>query len=329
MEVFERASEASGLDLRGSASTAPLEELVADRGAAAGARGDEPRDPRGAARARHRARLSSSATRSASSPRSPRREALSLEDAIALVRERGLAMAEAARERPGSMAAILGLDDGSSRRSASRSRTSGRRTTTARARSSSPARTPPSTSAAARPSVEGARRTVKLRVSGAFHSPLVAAPPSAFARRSSASRFTDPRAPFMSTVTAKIEPAQRFGALLVEQLTAPVRFTQAARELIAPGRDGLRRGRARQRAQRFTEEDRPQRQGRSPVDDLACSRSCGETLALKTARLELAVRSRARPLSSPAARAGSAARSRVEFARGRRRGRRRLPLGRR
>ena len=32
-------------------------------------------------------------------------------EAIALVRERGLAMAEAARERPGSMAAILGLED--------------------------------------------------------------------------------------------------------------------------------------------------------------------------------------------------------------------------
>ena len=32
----------------------------------------------------------------------------------------------------------------------------------------------------------------------------------------------------MSTVTAKIEPAQRLGSLLVDQLTAPVRFTQAA-----------------------------------------------------------------------------------------------------
>jgi [acyl-carrier-protein] S-malonyltransferase len=37
--------------------------------------------------------------------------ALDTSEAIALVRERGLAMAEAARERPGSMAAILGLED--------------------------------------------------------------------------------------------------------------------------------------------------------------------------------------------------------------------------
>jgi [acyl-carrier-protein] S-malonyltransferase len=39
----------------------------------------------------------------------------------------------------------------------------------------------------------------------------------------------------MSTVTAKIEPAQRFASLLVEQLTAPVRFTQAARGLVGEG----------------------------------------------------------------------------------------------
>ena len=37
--------------------------------------------------------------------------ALGTDEAIALVRERGLAMAEAARKRPGTMAAILGLED--------------------------------------------------------------------------------------------------------------------------------------------------------------------------------------------------------------------------
>ena len=73
----------------------------------------------------------------------------------------------------------------------------------------------------------GARRAVKLKVSGAFHS-----------RSSKAAemlkpavervRFADPMAPFMSTVTAKIEPAQRVAGLLVSQVTAPVKFTQAA-----------------------------------------------------------------------------------------------------
>ena len=39
----------------------------------------------------------------------------------------------------------------------------------------------------------------------------------------------------MSTVTAKLEEVGRYRTLLVEQLTAPVRFTQAARELIRGG----------------------------------------------------------------------------------------------
>jgi [acyl-carrier-protein] S-malonyltransferase len=48
-------------------------------------------------------------------------------------------------------------------------------------------------------------------------------------------RFAEPLAPFMSTVTAKIEPAQKLAALLLDQLTAPVRFTQAATELVRSG----------------------------------------------------------------------------------------------
>jgi [acyl-carrier-protein] S-malonyltransferase len=39
----------------------------------------------------------------------------------------------------------------------------------------------------------------------------------------------------MSTATARIENAKRMGPLLVEQLTAPVRFTQAAQELLREG----------------------------------------------------------------------------------------------
>ena len=39
----------------------------------------------------------------------------------------------------------------------------------------------------------------------------------------------------MSTVTARLESAHRMGPLLVEQLTAPVRFTQAAKELLGQG----------------------------------------------------------------------------------------------
>jgi [acyl-carrier-protein] S-malonyltransferase len=84
---------------------------------------------------------------------------------------------------------------------------------------------------------EGARRTVKLKVSGAFHSPLVARAAEGLRPAIERVRFGEPEAAFMSTVTARFEDAQRMGALLVDQLTAPVRFTQAASELV---KDGVR-----------------------------------------------------------------------------------------
>ena len=83
----------------------------------------------------------------------------------------------------------------------------------------------------------GARRTVKLRVSGAFHSPLVARAAERLRPAVDKVRFGEPVAPFMSTVTARVESAPRIAPLLVDQLTAPVRFTQAATELV---RDGAR-----------------------------------------------------------------------------------------
>jgi [acyl-carrier-protein] S-malonyltransferase len=48
-------------------------------------------------------------------------------------------------------------------------------------------------------------------------------------------QFSEPAAAFMSTVTAKLEDAQRLRTLLIDQLTAPVKFTQAARELVRGG----------------------------------------------------------------------------------------------
>jgi [acyl-carrier-protein] S-malonyltransferase len=81
----------------------------------------------------------------------------------------------------------------------------------------------------------GARKTVKLRVSGAFHSPLVEGAAESLRPALESVRFDSPETPFMSTVTARIEEAQRFGGLLVEQVTGPVKWTQAVRELVSQG----------------------------------------------------------------------------------------------
>ena len=82
---------------------------------------------------------------------------------------------------------------------------------------------------------EGARRAVKLKVSGAFHSPLVARAADRLRPAIEKVKFQEPTSPFMSTVTARVESAQRIGPLLVDQLTAPVRFTQSATELMREG----------------------------------------------------------------------------------------------
>ena len=162
-------------------------------------------------------------------------EALGTADAIGLVRERGLAMAEAARERPGAMAAILGLEDEEVEKLCRRI------VGVWPANYNCPGQIVVSgeheavEECCAEAESLGARRAVRLKVSGAFHSPLVARAADRLRPALERARFTEPLAPFMSTVSAKIEPAQRIASLLVDQLTGPVRFTQAATELIRSG----------------------------------------------------------------------------------------------
>jgi [acyl-carrier-protein] S-malonyltransferase len=156
-------------------------------------------------------------------------------EAIGLVAERGIAMAEAAQERPGSMAAILGLADevveGLCRRISN----------VWPANYNCPGQIVISGEDAAvgeccvEAEREGARRAVKLRVSGAFHSPLVERAADKLRPAVERIHFADPRTAFMSTVTAKLEEAGHYRELLVRQLTAPVKFTQAAGELIGKG----------------------------------------------------------------------------------------------
>jgi [acyl-carrier-protein] S-malonyltransferase len=155
--------------------------------------------------------------------------------AIALVRERGLAMAAAARERPGAMAAILGLADEAVESLCRKIEN------VWPANYNCPGQIVVSGEEAAVNECgeeavrEGARRAIRLKVSGAFHSPLVGRAAERLRPAIEKVHFEVPRAPFMSTVTAKLEEAQRYRELLVEQLTAPVKFTQAARRLIDQG----------------------------------------------------------------------------------------------
>jgi [acyl-carrier-protein] S-malonyltransferase len=160
---------------------------------------------------------------------------LSPAEAIALVRERGLAMAAAAKEMPGTMAAILGLADEVVESICHKIQN------VWPANYNCPGQIVVSGAAVAvdeccdEAEQAGARRAIRLRVSGAFHSPLVERAAERLRPAIDRVNFKEPLAPFVSTVTAKLEDAQRYRTLLVEQLTAPVKFTQAARELIRNG----------------------------------------------------------------------------------------------
>jgi [acyl-carrier-protein] S-malonyltransferase len=161
--------------------------------------------------------------------------ALSAREAVALVRERGVAMAEAAQEKPGAMAAVLGLEDGVVEDLCSRIEG------VWPANYNCPGQVVVSGENAAvdrlieEAATLGARKTVKLRVSGAFHSPLVARAAERLRPALAKASFRDPMPPFMSTVTARLEDATRLAGLLVEQLTGPVKFTQAVRGLVKDG----------------------------------------------------------------------------------------------
>jgi [acyl-carrier-protein] S-malonyltransferase len=234
MEVYRAGSEAAGLDLMELCFETPIEQLVDTElqqpalvatslaiMSAIRARGIEPDFVVGHSVGEF------SALAAAGS--------LTDEQAIALVRERGLAMAEAARERPGTMAAILGLADEAvealckaianvwpaNYNCPGQVVVSGERDAV--------------DECCEEAEREGAKRAVRLRVSGAFHSPLVERAADRLRPAVERCHFSDPRAAFMSTVTARLEEAHRYRTLLVEQLTAPVKFTQAARGLVGRG----------------------------------------------------------------------------------------------
>ncbi len=78
-------------------------------------------------------------------------------------------------------------------------------------------------------------KVVRLRVSGAFHSPLVEDAAQRLEPALRAAHFGELRTRFMSTVSSKLETVDRVPGLLVEQITAPVRFTQSVQSLVSDG----------------------------------------------------------------------------------------------
>lgn len=167
--------------------------------------------------------------------------ALTFEDALLLVQERGRLMKEAGARRPGGMAAVLGL--GAEEVTAICERVSQETGGyVGVANDNCPGQVVISGDEAALAAgmeamqAAGARRVVRLAVSIAAHSPLMAEAAATFRHALEKVPLRRPRVPFIANATADVlEEPESIREALVRQLTSPVRWRSSIRQMIRQG----------------------------------------------------------------------------------------------
>ena len=165
---------------------------------------------------------------------------LGLADALRTVRRRGELMFESGRARPGTMAAVLGLDDDVVEGVCSEASTETSVVVPANFNSPGQVVVSGDVEAVERASSllisAGAKKVQQLNVSGAFHSPLMAVAEAGLAGELDGAEFRDPAFPIISNVTATpISDAGEARRLLIEQLTSAVRWTASVRTMLQLG----------------------------------------------------------------------------------------------
>lgn len=165
---------------------------------------------------------------------------LSFRDALQAVRLRGELMFTAGQERPGTMAAVMGLADAALEEACSRVNAG----ICVPANFNSEGQVVVSGDLAgleqgmALIKEAGAKRVVPLNVSGAFHSPLMAPAAQGLREKLDALDFRDPVFPVVSNVTAAlVSSGAEARDLLVEQLTSPVRWAASVATMVDAGVD--------------------------------------------------------------------------------------------
>lgn len=163
--------------------------------------------------------------------------ALPLEDALRLVRRRGELMFKTGTDVPGAMAAILGEMSRTIEEICTEAGASGI-VVPANYNSTEQVVISGEVAAVERAmelaKAAGAKRALRLPVSGAFHSPLMAPAADGLRLALDAARWSDPGVPVWSNVTAEaIGDAATARELLHRQLTAPVRWVEVVRNLAA------------------------------------------------------------------------------------------------
>ncbi|MBQ3083399.1 MAG: ACP S-malonyltransferase [Alistipes sp.] len=163
--------------------------------------------------------------------------ALSFEEGLRLVAKRAQAMQAACEAVPGTMAAVLNLADEEVERICAE--TEG---VVVAANYNCPGQLVISGEVAAVEAAcvkckeAGARRALVLPVGGAFHSPLMEPAREELARAIAEAEFTTPRCPIYQNVDAEPHTnPEEIKQNLIAQLTAPVRWTQIVRRMVADG----------------------------------------------------------------------------------------------
>lgn len=162
---------------------------------------------------------------------------LSFEDGLRLVSKRALAMQAACEAVPSTMAAILGLED-----SVVEEICVAVDGVVVAANYNCPGQLvisgaiPAVEEACAKLTEAGAKRAMILQVGGAFHSPLMEPAREELAKAIEATTFNNPICPVYQNTTANAvtNPAE-IKKNLIDQLTAPVRWTQTMNQMISDG----------------------------------------------------------------------------------------------
>jgi [acyl-carrier-protein] S-malonyltransferase len=160
---------------------------------------------------------------------------MSFEDGLRLVRQRGRFMQEACEATRGAMAAVIGLDEATTREVSAQSGV-------ALANLNCPGQLVISgaadriASACELAKAKGARRAVALPVAGAYHSPLMASAQPKLEAELGRVSFSSPAVPVISNVTAQPHAGpESVRARLVDQVTASVRWEESMRYLLNQG----------------------------------------------------------------------------------------------
>ena len=170
-------------------------------------------------------------------------KSLSFEDALVAVRERGRLMEEVGTKTKGTMAAVLFLDEKKLMEACLQASDEGR---VEIANYNCPGQLVISGEVAA---VEkacslakeaGARRAIRLKVGGAFHSALMEEAAESFGEFLEKIRIIEPRVDLYMNVTgARESDPEKIKALLKRQLRSPVMWEKLIREMISDGFDSF------------------------------------------------------------------------------------------